>query len=541
MINGEQALELLIEANPVPDLLRLDPSENDLATRLADLYPGSSDMTQIAPKTSNNSPGPSRNRPGIGIAAAAAVLVAGALLFNLTDDNPVANQPRPAIAVATAFVEAYAAFDLDLASSYLAADADLSRLDGGQEGWRLGNAWLAASGAEIVLGECAQGASVASVACPFDFHGLGSNEIGLGPYGRSVFDLTVENGQVTAAAIGWSYVGNGFSDEMWVPFANWIQTNYPEDMAAMYSDGINSQLLTEESIDLWKRHVGEYVAEVKARNPFEGTTVGHPGLPPEGDRPSLPAEGELVASLWEHVSASGGNGDRWLYLYSDGRLLSFRSGGGGTTGWLEQRLTAEGVDIIRSEIIATGLFEPNQPTPDQFLGALVQVRNGDRLIYQGLSTVELRRRLTNLWSWLPADAWEDSESRAYVASRFAVCIPDTSGWVPTNPDSKLSLLPEVARDLFASADHLPVDDMVAADPTLRNGGFGEGSSAFCLSFTTEEARNLVTTLDEAGVQRDPDWVDFLTFILPPPGDDALEEALTFWPLLPHGVPGWTPG
>ena len=68
------------------------------------------------------------------------------------------------------------------------------------------------------------------------------------------------------------------------------------------------------------------------------------GLPPEGATPSTPGSGELIASMWEHISGRGTFGDGWLYLYADGRLIWQRGGPDypEPTGWLEQRLTREG-------------------------------------------------------------------------------------------------------------------------------------------------------------------------------------------------------
>ena len=43
---------------------------------------------------------------------------------------------------------------------------------------------------------------------------------------------------------------------MWEPFASWVSTNHPEDVAVMYEDETQSlERVTEESIRLWRRHV----------------------------------------------------------------------------------------------------------------------------------------------------------------------------------------------------------------------------------------------------------------------------------------------
>ena len=55
-----------------------------------------------------------------------------------------------------------------------------------------------------------------------------------------------------------------FSPEMWEPFAEWVSTTYPDDAAAMYTDGTYTGVrISEESIRLWGRHVPEYVEEAE--------------------------------------------------------------------------------------------------------------------------------------------------------------------------------------------------------------------------------------------------------------------------------------
>ena len=52
---------------------------------------------------------------------------------------------------------------------------------------------------------------------------------------------------------------------MWEPFAEWVSTTYPDDAAAMYTDGTyTGVLISEQSIRLWGQHVPEYVEEAEA-------------------------------------------------------------------------------------------------------------------------------------------------------------------------------------------------------------------------------------------------------------------------------------
>ena len=45
-----------------------------------------------------------------------------------------------------------------------------------------------------------------------------------------------------------------FGPQMWDPFADWVATNHPEDVAVMYEDETQSlERVTEESIRLWEQ------------------------------------------------------------------------------------------------------------------------------------------------------------------------------------------------------------------------------------------------------------------------------------------------
>ena len=185
-----------------------------------------------------------------------------------TDQPPVATgaseDPAHAAAaneVATGFVEAFGAFDADGAIAYLADDADLSGLDQGRgtQGLRWLLSLLEAQGYEQMLDSCDVTGDVL-VRCAFDFHGIRSDEIGLGPYSGSFFDLTVRDGEVVRASVYWETAE--FSPQMWEPFAAWVSETYPEDGAVMYQSGYTNWRLTEESIRLWERHSREYVQEM---------------------------------------------------------------------------------------------------------------------------------------------------------------------------------------------------------------------------------------------------------------------------------------
>ena len=152
-----------------------------------------------------------------------------------------------------------------------------------------------------------------------------------------------------------------------------------------------------------------------------------------------------------------------------------------STGLLEQRLTPEGVELMRSE--ATAAFARanrcvvfpgpttccSLPPPAASEGTTISLDN------------EHLARLLDPWSWLPATAWEDREIRAYVPTKYLVTI-FTEDPIDIEPDQLTALLPAAAADLI---DAKPDD--------------GQG---YNVTFTTDEARALAAALDDAGLERD---------------------------------------
>jgi hypothetical protein len=209
----------------------------------------------------------------MGVAAALFVLGAcdGGSKAPATDQPPATTAEANAEAIATGFLEAFGAFDVDRATGYLAEDAEISALlagaasvEGPVEELRLNLLMLEAQGYQQRVGPCEEtGTSVSgtSVRCPFDFHLFGSDEIGRGPYRGSYFDLTVRDGEIVRGSV--SYEIERFSPEMWEPFAEWVSTTYADDAAVMYTDGSYTGVwISEESIHLWERHVPQYVKAV---------------------------------------------------------------------------------------------------------------------------------------------------------------------------------------------------------------------------------------------------------------------------------------
>lgn len=269
---------------------------------------------------------------------------------------------------------------------------------------------------------------------------------------------------------------------------------------------------------------------------------GFIGLPPQGATPSTPGSGELVVNFYGRSSTLGGLLSR-VWVYADGRMIWHREGqvpkgaNKRTSGFLEQRLTPEGVEFLRSEVLATGLFghdltllSPRFREHHTVWGS-VQVRNGDRPIRitwedsrldpekdegtiaspeQVSALVQVDALVTDAASWLPASAWRVREIRAYVPSKYAVCV---GGRPLIEPSRLLPLIPEPARSLLRAREFAPHE-----------------WSGHCTDLTTEEARALREALDAAGLERfEGQYV--LAYRLEIPGS---LQVIAFEPYLPHG-------
>ena len=207
-------------------------------------------------------------------AAVAPVLIAAVLIIQSREEAPATDQTPVAAGaqentvnarakkVATGFVEAYGAFDVEQAMTYLADDATIAVL-GAQDDLRLLSSWLEATGYQQIVDPCegVGNSASGSIRCTFAFHALRSGELGRGPFGGSSFDLVVRDGKIVHASQDWEI--EKFSPQVWEPFANWVSTVHPKDAAVMYQDDSHSGVrLTRESIRLWEVRTLEYVEEV---------------------------------------------------------------------------------------------------------------------------------------------------------------------------------------------------------------------------------------------------------------------------------------
>lgn len=280
---------------------------------------------------------------------------------------------------------------------------------------------------------------------------------------------------------------------------------------------------------------------------------GFIGLPPLGATPSTPARGELAISYWVGPPRATNPGRSQAWVYADGRVIWLRetdpdrarlrgAANRWSTGFLEQHLTRKGVELLRSEIVShVGLRGEKRPPGSERIPfyVTIAVRRDDRLVPAKWAN-DLRRLETRLWnpaSWLPASAWAQRRTMAYVSTRYQACY--TGLPLPLEPARMLSLLPPAAADVLR-----------AKGRTRREGTRGWAGGPFvksvdyCSTVTTREARRIAGALTRAGAkQQDPVQLNFRLTVPGPKIVDPIQPdhapvqrtvAIAFEPLLPHG-------
>jgi hypothetical protein len=368
MSTEEQVVALFAAANPVPRLDLLDPVE-PLDLRHFEVTRTRSAEMQTRDRIDTDQE-PDRPRKGllIGVSAAAVVLIGALVIFlnqgeaPVADDTPVVTTAPEslsnpdAVDVATGFVGAYAASDMELAASYVAPGKKLSMLNVDEAG----AAWARATGFQMLPGQCEEKNTTTAgvrVLCPYAYNALRSNEIGMGPYEGNFINVTVKDGKVAAASESFDTSINNFSAEMWEPFAAWIAATYPEDVTRMWEDSSQGmEMHTPAAIQLWQQHTKEYVDRVNtppvdvgtaflaayaAGDEELGASYAAPGtdlpfgtpewtqwgqatgfkvLPGTCEEPTSPAKGTQVRCTYEYHGLRsdeiglGPFGDNWLDL-----------------------------------------------------------------------------------------------------------------------------------------------------------------------------------------------------------------------------------
>jgi hypothetical protein len=260
------------------------------------------------------------------------------------------------------------------------------------------------------------------------------------------------------------------------------------------------------------------------------------GLPPAGAPLSTPATGELVLSFYGRVSTT--EDVHGIWVFADGRVIwrrnlddhvtsdAKRRGFGvaePTRAVIEQRLTPEGVELLRLEALSAGLpglgpvLDPVEDCPGPAYWGVLAVRDGGQLVRGALCVSGLPGRLADFASWLPASAWADQRLGGYVPSRYAVCID------PMEEQARvIERIPEAIRSLLESR----------AAPIVQP----DADPGCVYEVTTDDARAIAAMLDAAGLEQEAfsARVPILRYAIPFDAVSEREGFLGFVSILPNG-------
>ena len=268
--------------------------------------------------------------------------------------------------------------------------------------------------------------------------------------------------------------------------------------------------------------------------------VNFAGFPPEGAHASEPATGNLVLSFQEAGFRPFGEVD--LNVYADGRMIWQKwtpsqqavvvppGSKAFDTGFVMQRLTPQGIELLRSTIVSTGLFDrnlqlaPRHQSDNSSRTLQMSVLNGGRLVSVDTASLSmtlkkwpketpaqertlgrLKAILADAAAWLPPTAWADREIRAFVPSRYLLAYDRNA------PD--MSKLPTPVRELLLQYKGL----------FAKNG---------CQELTTDQARELLGTLVAAGKSPSSNVAQSIDFDVPGVGVSGIPSGLHVSPELP---------
>jgi hypothetical protein len=213
------------------------------------------------------------------------------------------------------------------------------------------------------------------------------------------------------------------------------------------------------------------------------------GLPPQGTPRSTPETGELVLAFAGRVP-HGHAPVRFTRVFVDGRLITGTEAGRVGYHVVEQYLTPEGVELMRSAALSDTILDADldnlnvDDDPAASGGGpgadwdWLQVQIGEQRFQVGWSDPDLPARLVDAGSWLPEHAWSDRRAMPYVASRYAVCVEALG---PRSAAEVFEVLPASIKGLIRSR---------AIEDTPRR------DDPRCLyEVTTADARVIAATLD----------------------------------------------
>jgi hypothetical protein len=180
-----------------------------------------------------------------------------------TTTTTVSSAIADATDVATQFVSARSTYDTDAALALVALDAQVD-LGPAQDAAMLVDEmrWQEASGLVTTSEGCAADPSTSEagtvVTCRVRVESPILDASGSDPTAFT-YEFVVADGLITSA----TFLDLGtYSQDVWEPFHDWVLANRSDSYRSMFALQGTAVVLTDESIDLWRRYTNEYVSEL---------------------------------------------------------------------------------------------------------------------------------------------------------------------------------------------------------------------------------------------------------------------------------------
>lgn len=229
-----------------------------------------------------------------------------------------------------------------------------------------------------------------------------------------------------------------------------------------------------------------------------------PVLPPIGAKPSTPTTGRWVIDVNLHPNTE------WR-VYADGRMIGQswtrsnrprmipRGATPNDTGYVQQRLTRRGVHLLRSAILASGLFQHNlsldrrsyrthQDSDDY------RIRTHGRTIDVAVSPAPAAGDVS------PQASRRETPAQARALARITALFTDPTRLLPAAAWADRTIRPWIPSHYILSHDRYAPDP--ARLPSPANAALAQYTKLLSTSvqvITTNQARALLQAFKEAGV------------------------------------------
>ena len=198
----------------------------------------------------------------------ALLIVAIAATLLVLVQRPTVERQRAleeAVLVSEEFIAALDADDYGVVSSLVSDNAEISISPArSPQDLEMAMAWMEATGWRVNADRCTSSdrgteEGTLRVLCRLTQENAWFRGLGLDPDTRSALTIEVMSGQIVKALQSFALIS--FPNESRAAFEGWLTEEHSEDMEMMYVlPALPS--LSAESIELWRRHTEEFVAQV---------------------------------------------------------------------------------------------------------------------------------------------------------------------------------------------------------------------------------------------------------------------------------------